>query len=507
VQAAGSPPLTYQWRRDNVVIPGATGSVLRLENVTTPGTYAVDVTAQIGAPATASAAVGVITAQAGLSSAQPGYVPGGLVTLQASLSYSGTPTGLGYSLVLPPGWSLVSSTGEAEVKPVAGATDTLGWAWTSLPASPLSFSVTVQPPVGGTGSATLTGTGIVRTGTAGYELSLPVVTLPQLLIPVITTQPISQVAGVGAGVVFSVVATGSGPLSYVWTRNGQVLANGGQVAGAETATLTLASVSPAEAGSYQCRVANAAGEVLSTAATLTLASLTPEHALGATGYQPGASISVRSTLTHTNPAGSLTWSVLLPAGWNLRSSSGDAGALRPAVAATDLLEWTWATLPPSPFTFEYVLNTPAGSSGDRQVSALVTLRQAGTSTQVTAKPDPLQVVELVAHSADVDRNLRISLVELTRVIELYNTRSGPTRTGCYGNQAGTEDGFAAVPARGALERAVLGVYHSADANRDGKLNLLELTRVIELYNTREAGTRTGRYSLRPGTEDGFAPGG
>jgi hypothetical protein len=31
--------------------------------------------------------------------------------------------------------------------------------------------------------------------------------------------------------------------------------------------------------------------------------------------------------------------------------------------------------------------------------------------------------------------------------------------------------------------------------------------VIELYNTREAGTRTGRYSLRPGTEDGFAPGG
>jgi len=345
---------------------------------------------------------------------------------------------------------------------------------------------------------------VVLSNAFGIVTSNPValsVTVP----PVITTQPGSQAAGVGTRVTFSVVATGTGPLSYAWSRNGQVLANGGQVSGADTATLSLTNVSPAEVGSYQCRVSNAAGEVLSDVATLTLANFSPEHTLGATGYQPGSSISVRNTLTHLNSAGSLTWSVLLPTGWNLRSTSGDAAALRPAVATTDLLEWTWATMPPSPFTFEYVLNTPAGSSGDRQVSALVTLRQGETGTQLTAKPDPLLVVEVVAHSADVDRNLRISLLELTRVIELYNTRSGMTRTGCYGNQTGTEDGFAAVPARGALERVVLGVYHSADANRDGKFNLLELTRVIELYNTREAGVRTGRYSLRPGTEDGFAP--
>jgi hypothetical protein len=35
----------------------------------------------------------------------------------------------------------------------------------------------------------------------------------------------------------------------------------------------------------------------------------------------------------------------------------------------------------------------------------------------------------------------------------------------------------------------------------------ELTRVIELYNHREAGQRTGRYKFRAGTEDGFDPGG
>ncbi len=49
------------------------------------------------------------------------------------------------------------------------------------------------------------------------------------------------------------------------------------------------------------------------------------------------------------------------------------------------------------------------------------------------------------------------------------------------------------------------VYHSADANRDGLLDLVEMARVIELYNTRTGNTRTGQYRVQPGTEDGFAP--
>jgi formylglycine-generating enzyme required for sulfatase activity len=48
--------------------------------------------------------------------------------------------------------------------------------------------------------------------------------------------------------------------------------------------------------------------------------------------------------------------------------------------------------------------------------------------------------------------------------------------------------------------------HSSDANRDGRIGLLELTRVIELYNYRSGTTRTGAYHAQGGTEDGFAPG-
>jgi len=49
-------------------------------------------------------------------------------------------------------------------------------------------------------------------------------------------------------------------------------------------------------------------------------------------------------------------------------------------------------------------------------------------------------------------------------------------------------------------------YHSADTDKDGKLSLVELTRVIELYNTRAGTTRTGQYHVQAGTEDGYAPG-
>lgn len=49
-------------------------------------------------------------------------------------------------------------------------------------------------------------------------------------------------------------------------------------------------------------------------------------------------------------------------------------------------------------------------------------------------------------------------------------------------------------------------YHSVDSNQDGRITLIELTRMIELYNYRNGTTRTGQYRVQAGTEDGFAPG-
>jgi len=75
----------------------------------------------------------------------------------------------------------------------------------------------------------------------------------------------------------------------------------------------------------------------------------------------------------------------------------------------------------------------------------VTRVAAGTNYQTMAKPDPLVIRSASLHTADSNRDGRISLTELTRVIELYNYRSGTTRTGQYKPTAGTEDGFTPGP--------------------------------------------------------------
>jgi hypothetical protein len=103
------------------------------------------------------------------------------------------------------------------------------------------------------------------------------------------------------------------------------------------------------------------------------------------------------------------------------------------------------------------------------------------------------------HAADSDRDGRIGLYELTRLIELYNFRSGGNRTGEYRSQAGSEDGFMPGP-------GTIASHHSADSNRDGRFDLAELTRVIELYNFTNDTVRTGEYHPEIGTEDGFALG-
>lgn len=82
--------------------------------------------------------------------------------------------------------------------------------------------------------------------------------------PVIVTPPQSQTVTEGDDVTFSVVATGTPPLSYQWSFAGAPLAD------ATGSTLTLTAVTPAQAGEYQVTVRNDQGEVTSEVATLTV---------------------------------------------------------------------------------------------------------------------------------------------------------------------------------------------------------------------------------------------
>lgn len=213
---------------------------------------------------------------------------------------------------------------------------------------------------------------------------------------------------------------------------------------------------------------------------------------------------IRNTITYDGPPPSLSWQVLLPAGWSYLGTIGGEATGKPTPGAAGLAEWTWTSLPTSPVTFSYVVGAAAGSPAeDQALAALVTVQPAGSATQFLAQPDPLLVGH--RHSVDTDRNGKIDLFELTRVIELYNTRNATIRTGRYVVLPETEDGFAADPTStgGA---PIPGLHrHTADVNHDGRIDLVELTRVIELFNTRTGTSRTGSYRVQTGSEDGFAP--
>src|SRR5256885_13447838 len=84
--------------------------------------------------------------------------------------------------------------------------------------------------------------------------------------PLIATQPKSLTVAPGSMASFSVTAAGANPLSYEWQKNGTNLA------GAVTASYSIAAAQTNDEGGYRVIVSNAYGSVTSVVAVL---SVTP----------------------------------------------------------------------------------------------------------------------------------------------------------------------------------------------------------------------------------------
>jgi len=93
---------------------------------------------------------------------------------------------------------------------------------------------------------------------------------PVPVAPTITTQPQSQTVTGGQSVSFSVLASGTAPLSYQWRKDGA------NIQGATSATYAIASVASSDAGSYDVVVSNSAGAVTSNPAILTVNQTAPQ---------------------------------------------------------------------------------------------------------------------------------------------------------------------------------------------------------------------------------------
>jgi hypothetical protein len=80
--------------------------------------------------------------------------------------------------------------------------------------------------------------------------------------PTITQQPQTQTVTNGGTAMFSVIATGTQPLSYQWRRNGN------PITGANSSTFSLSGVQLTNAGEYTVVVSNSAGSATSDGALL-----------------------------------------------------------------------------------------------------------------------------------------------------------------------------------------------------------------------------------------------
>lgn len=144
-------------------------------------------------------------------------------------------------------------------------------------------------------------------------VTLSVVDRPVSPPPTIDMQPISQAVDYGSTVSFSVGASGEN-LLFQWSKDGGLLSS------ANTATLTLSHVTPADAGNYQVTVSNEGGTLTSAVVKLTV--LSPHLAIAALAPASSSSLAV-------NPDTPLRLTFLGP------PSFGTSGTIKIYDAATD----------------------------------------------------------------------------------------------------------------------------------------------------------------------------
>lgn len=244
VVATGTSP-SYQWQKNLVNIPGATNSTYSIADVTTDdeGSYRCVVTNGCGTVNSNAATLGVDTA----------------------VQFSSHPASQNANV----GDTVQFSAAGAGSEPIAYT-----WLRNGIPLSNGGrFS--------GVDTTTLTITNVQSGDSATYSLQAfnvcgatfsngAVLTVDSCAGASISTNPNSQTVDAGDTAQFSVVAAGTAPIAYQWRKNNVDLSDGGNIAGALTATLTISNAQDSDEGSYTCHVSNECGNATSGPATLTV---------------------------------------------------------------------------------------------------------------------------------------------------------------------------------------------------------------------------------------------
>jgi sugar lactone lactonase YvrE len=233
---SGTAPLSYQWARNGIPLAGATGAALALSNVqpAQAGNYSVTVSNSAGSVTSSAARLIVNTAPVIVLQPQPQTVAAGsVVTFSVNVE----------------GGSAFNYQWRKNGLQIAGANNP-------------TFTLTGVTVFDGGFYDVLVSNGLGLVGSS--VATLTVVTSPTA--PVISAHPTNRTVIVGTSTTLTVGASGAPAPSYQWRKNGV------NIAGATTASYTVAGASPGDGGNFDVVVSNSAGNVLSrTAAVRVLA--------------------------------------------------------------------------------------------------------------------------------------------------------------------------------------------------------------------------------------------
>jgi len=151
--------------------------------------------------------------------------------------------------------------------------------------------------------------------------------------PSITLQPQSQSVVVGQSVTFTVTASGTSPLTYVWQKNDQDIPGA-----ANQSSYVISSVALSDSGNYRCAVNNVTNQpATSQEATLTVTS-TSQSPLTAPTLNLPAFLPINGQIsaiyTGSDPASSFVWSFILVDHIPQGSSALSPGTLNRAPSAS-----------------------------------------------------------------------------------------------------------------------------------------------------------------------------
>lgn len=284
VSATGTEPLGYQWEFNGRTIPGANQREYTMPTVggAAAGSYRVRISNGVGAALSRFAVVQValsgglvqfsnvgrqapvtgvdgVTLLAGDEALAQLYVGATLDTLQpvpgAVPFGSGNAAGLWRGGTWPVPFLPAATSAFAQVR-----------VWATSAGVSFEEAVAAGRPVGVSAAVpvVLGGAGIPPTLPAPLIGLLPF-SLTQWTPPAVVVAPVSATLVEGQGLHLTVVATGTGPLRYLWWRDATRMTSTNE-------TLEVPSVTVADAGNYRVEVSNWVGDATSPMAVVHVAS-------------------------------------------------------------------------------------------------------------------------------------------------------------------------------------------------------------------------------------------